>query len=378
MKKTALFIVVAFLVIFILYLNRNLLVRQFFSPIESSIQQGLMVEDIPQTDQDQIEIVADNLEIPWDVAFLPDGDILVTERPGRLLRIGFDRQVIEIQGVYHRGEGGLLGLALHPNFEENQWIYLYLTSLVDNQIINRVERYQYDGNQLRDRLVIISYIPGAQYHDGGRIEFGPDGYLYVTTGDAGVVAEAQNKDSIHGSILRVSDDGSIPQDNPFGSIVYTYGHRNPQGLAWDEQGNLWSTEHGRSGVRSGFDEVNLIVAGQNYGWPKIEGDAVANGLVKPKIHSGANDTWAPGDVEYFKGKLFFTGLRGESIYELSIENNNVVDIRKHFTSEFGRLRAIRLGQDGYFYITTSNRDGRGDIEASDDKLIKINPKVFGL
>lgn len=378
MKKTALFIVVVFFVIFLLYLNRNLFVRQFFSPVESTIQQGVMTEDIPQTAHNLIEIVADNLEIPWEVAFLPEGDILVTERPGRLLRIGSDRQVIEVQGVYHHGEGGLLGLALHPNFEENQLIYLYLTSQVDNQIINRVERYQFSDNQLTDRKIIINDIPGAQYHDGGRIEFGPDGYLYVTTGDAGVVAEAQNKDSINGSILRVSDDGLIPQDNPFGSLVYTYGHRNPQGLAWDDQGNLWSTEHGRSGVRSGFDEVNLIIAGQNYGWPTIEGDTVNDDLVTPKIHSGANDTWAPGDIEYFKGKLFFTGLRGESIYELSIENSIITDIKKHFTSEFGRLRAIRLGPDGYLYITTSNRDDRGDIQEGDDKLIKINPQVFGL
>lgn len=378
MKKFLLPLIIIVILSLVIYQNRDSLLRQFFAPNNSTISQGLHLEDIPQTAQSMIETVADDLEIPWEIAFLPDGDILVTERPGRLLKIGKDQQTIEVEGVYHKGEGGLLGLALHPDFEENKFLYLYLTSLVDDKIINRVERYQYIDNKLSDRKVIIDEIPGARYHDGGRIEFGPDGFLFVTTGDAGVVEEAQNNQTLNGSILRVRDDGSIPEDNPFSNLVYSYGHRNPQGLAWDELGNIWSTEHGRSGISSGFDEVNIIQSGQNYGWPELEGDEVQIGFMEPKIHSGADETWAPGDIEYVKGNLFFTGLRGEALYQLTLEGEEVTDIKKHFSSEFGRLRAVRLGPDGYLYVTTSNRDNRGEVKVNDDKLIKINLQVFGL
>lgn len=323
--------------------------------------------------REDIEIIAENLDIPWEVAFLPEGDILVTERPGTLLRIGEDRQAIPVSGVRHTGEGGLMGLALHPEFTNNNWVYLYLTSDQNGRITNRVERYVLNGSTLSDRTVIIDGVPGSAVHDGGRIEFGPDGYLYIGTGDAGNENSAQDTDSLAGKILRLNDDGSIPADNPFNNAVYSYGHRNVQGLAWDNQGRLWATEHGPSGSQTGNDELNLIERGNNYGWPVIRGTQERNGMVRPIFESGRNETWAPGDVEFLNEKLYFVGLRGGTLYEFDTETNELI---KHLENEYGRLRAVRLGPDEGLYITTSNTDGRGQIREGDDKLIKINPEIL--
>ena len=281
-----------------------------------------------------------------------------------------------IEGVEHKGEGGLLGMVLHPRFSENRWIYLYLTTKNDSGLINRVERYRFEKDRLAEKKIIIDNIPGASYHDGGRIAFGPDNYFYITTGDAGNSNLAQDINSLAGKILRLKEDGSIPKDNPFGNAVYSYGHRNSQGLAWDNQGRLWATEHGRSGVLSGLDELNLIEKGKNYGWPEIQGDEKKTGMETPIVQSGADETWAPAGMAYWNGSLFFAGLRGESLYEVKILDNNKVSLKAHFRREFGRIRTVVLGPDGYFYITTSNTDGRGDPKPNDDKIIRINPNVF--
>lgn len=321
------------------------------------------------------QFIAEDLEIPWEVAFLPDGDILVTERSGSLLKIGDNKTVIEVEGVKHTGEGGLLGMVLHPDFEDNSYIYLYLTTEAGGQTINRVERYVFNGDSLSDKTVILDNIPGASYHDGGRMEFGPDGYLYVTTGDAGNEDSAQDTTSLAGSILRLNDDGTIPEDNPFGNEIYSYGHRNPQGLAWDDQGRLWATEHGRSGALSGFDELNLIEMGKNYGWPVIQGDETMDGMVTPAAHSGATTTWAPAGLEFVDGKLYFAGLRGSTLYTANINEDGSVKIGQDSRIRYGRLRAVRLGPDGYLYVTTSNTDGRGNPRDGDDKLIKVNLSI---
>jgi glucose/arabinose dehydrogenase len=225
---------------------------------------------------------------------------------------------------------------------------------------------------LSERTVILADIPGAQFHDGGRMAFGPDGLLYITTGDAGNGANAQDRNSLAGKILRLKDDGSIPSDNPFGTL----GHRNPQGLAWDDAGRLWATEHGRSGARSGFDEINLIEAGKNYGWPDSEGDETADGVIAPVRHSGASATWAPAGAAFFDGSIFFTGLRGEALYEARLHEREIESFTAHFAGEFGRLRAAVLGPDGFLYITTSNTDGRGRPRSDDDKIIKVDPAIF--
>lgn len=372
-KKFLISLVVLIALGLLIYLNREFLISQVFRPTGTSITEGeINTEALPP------EVVAEDLEIPWELVFLPDGEMLVTERPGRLILIGDDKQAIEVSGVAHRGEGGLLGLALHPDFAENNQIYLYLTTETSGALTNRVERYTLNGTTLTNRVVIIENIPGASNHDGGRIAFGPDGLLYIATGDAGDEPSAQDSESLAGKILRLNTDGSIPSDNPFSNAVYSYGHRNIQGLAWDEAGNLWATEHGRSGARSGFDELNKIVKGGNYGWPELEGDEEQEWMIVPEIHSTADETWAPAGIAYLNNHVIFTGLRGRSLYVADVSTGEARGLEAFLREEYGRLRSVTVGPDGMLYVLTNNTDGRGRPEAGDDKIIKIDPKMLGL
>ncbi len=372
-------LVIIFLVVLILsvlaFLFRDNFKHLLFSPRQTGIFRTISPEVSPSTKKDEdIKVVAEGLVIPWEIAFLPNGDMLVTERPGKLLKITSGTKVIaEIAGVKHIGEGGLLGLAVHPNFSSNNFIYLYSTTEESGGITNRVERYKLIKDSISDRKVILEGIKGSKNHDGGRIAFGPDGYLYVTTGDAENSSLAQDKNSLNGKILKIKDDGSIPSDNPFGNEVYSLGHRNPQGLAWDTRGTLWQTEHGPSGSQTGYDEVNIIVKGGNYGWPDIKGDQTKEGMISPVIQSGSEDTWAPAGLVYLDNKIFFAGLRGAALYEGKISGNKV-ELFTHLKQEFGRLRAVTLGPDGFLYISTSNTDGRGKPKDGDDKIIRVNPK----
>jgi glucose/arabinose dehydrogenase len=340
------------------------------STIPPPAETGARSSSIPSSGDAAPIVIAEGLNIPWDIAFLPSGDLLVTERAGTLLRIGADKKLFPINGVRHIGEGGLLGIALHPQFPTNHWIYVYLTANEGGTVTNRVERYRFENDELTDRTDILTGIPGAIYHDGGRMAFGPDGDLYITTGDATREQNAQDTNSLAGKILRISDDGSIPSDNPFDNAVYSYGHRNPQGLAWDDKEQLWSTEHGRSGVQSGFDELNLIEKGKNYGWPVIEGSETKEGMVSPVLHSGASSTWAPASAVYHDGSIFFGGLRGEALYEAMI-TGDTPELKTHFERMYGRIRTVIIGPEGDFYITTSNRDGRGSPVKADDRIIRI-------
>jgi glucose/arabinose dehydrogenase len=318
-----------------------------------------------------VSVVAKNLEIPWAIAFLPDGRMLVTERPGRVRIISKDgtlqsQPLATISGVREIGEGGLLGIAVHPNFERNKFVYLYYTYGENGGLIlNRIVRLSFEGNSLANEKTILEGIPAASNHDGGRIKFGPDGYLYVATGDAQEPSRSQDKDSPAGKILRLTDEGAAAPGNPFGSLVYSLGHRNPQGLAWDESGNLWGTEHGSSA----YDEVNKIIPGNNYGWPTVRGDATGEGFTPPVIHSGS-DTWAPSGAVFLEGSLYFAGLRGQALYQLTVSSNS---LKTHLKGQYGRLREATLGPDGMLYLSTSNRDGRGDPMADDDRILRINP-----
>ena len=335
------------------------------------------MSNVIDTKSREISVVAQKLDTPWEIVFLPGGDALVTERQGTVRYINSGGEsasdpVTKITGVREVGEGGLLGMALHPNFSENGLIYFYYTYSGDaNGTMNRVVRMTYKDRSLSNEEIIIDAIPGAQYHNGGRITFGPDGYLYVTTGDAQNSSLAQDKNSLAGKILRVTDTGKPAPGNPFGNRVFSYGHRNPQGLAWDKQGQLWSTEHGRSGIQSGFDEVNLIQNGGNYGWPEIQGDEEREGMITPVKNSGAATTWAPAGAAVFGDTLYFVGLRGSSLYEATIQGNSLGDLNELFHNEYGRLRVAVLGSDNFLYIATSNNDGRGDPLEGDDKIIKI-------
>lgn len=317
--------------------------------------------------------VAENLDVPWGIEFLPNGDMLVTERPGTLLRMeqGEDSftERYQVEGVEHRGEGGLLGVTRHPNYTENNWIYLYMTTQQEGEDLlqNRVVRYTLEGDQLTNATTIIDELPGAQYHDGGRIDFGPDGKLYVTAGDATNPDWAQKRHKLAGKILKTNPNGSIPENNPFRNEIHSYGHRNPQGLAWVD-GQLWATEHGDTQN----DELNKIHSGLNYGWPEIEGDETHNHMQEPEIYS-EDTTWAPAGAAYTDGSIFFAGLRGETLYEAEIQDGNLTGLNKHLEGEYGRLRAVELGPEGDLYISTSNTDGRGSPDSSDDKIIRVDP-----
>lgn len=380
-----------FLLAVIGYAFRRQLVRQFYRPTKTFLERGATRgAEAPASSQiaPLTEIIAENLQIPWEVSLLPDGGpegkpavsygagLLVTERPGTLWRIGRDKKIYTIEGVEHIGEGGLLGMALHPRFIENHLMYLYLTTRSGGGLVNRVERYRWEGDRIAEKKIILEGIPGAEYHDGGRMAFGPDGYLYITTGDAGTPWAAQDAKSLAGKILRVRDDGSIPPNNPFGNAVYSYGHRNAQGIAWDQGGRLWATEHGRSGILSGLDELNLIEKGKNYGWPVIQGDEEKEGMMAPVAQSGPDETWAPAGIAFLDGSLFFGGLRGQALYEARVEEGKITSMKIHFMGQLGRIRAVVAGPDGFLYLATSNTDGRGEPREGDDKVVRVNPKLL--
>ncbi len=322
--------------------------------------------------KNSFQVIAEGLKIPWEIAFLPDGRLLATERAGDLaIIVNGNIKRIPVEGVSSVGEGGLLGMALHPNFQENNFLYLYLTYKENDLMKNKVERYVFSQDSLKNKKIILDDIPGSQNHNGGRISFGPDGYLYITTGDAQNSQLAQDKNSLAGKILRVADDGKIPKDNPFDNSIFSLGHRNVQGIGWDTSGNLWATEHGRSGVLSGFDELNLIKKGNNYGWPLIQGDEIKEGMRLPVIHSGPTKTWAPAGLIFLNGKLYFGGLKGQALYEVLVDVENVKDFRENFLGQFGRIRAVVKDSQNNIYIATSNTDGRGEPLKGDDKIIKI-------
>jgi glucose/arabinose dehydrogenase len=334
----------------------------------------------------KVEIVANNLTIPWSIDWLPDGTTLFTERNGnlRVIQQGVLLEepllTLSVGGV----EGGMLGVTVDPNYSENNYIYLYYTYNELLSTSNKLVRYQLTNGVLIEDKILLDKIPGGPFHDGGRIQFGPDGKLYVTTGEAGNPDLSQNLNSLGGKILRINSDGSIPDDNPWkDSPIYTIGHRNPQGIDWNESGNLFATEHGPSGWRGvAHDEVNQIVAGENYGWPDIIGDEKKENLQNPILHSG-DDTWAPSGAEFYQGdkipqwtgKYFVATLRGSHLHmiEFNLEDNSISSHEKLFQDEFGRLRDVQTGPDGFLYILTSNQDGRGTPKTNDDKILKITP-----
>jgi glucose/arabinose dehydrogenase len=365
----------------------RIVLRRVFMIVALAVLIGGMLPAISRG-QAGVEAIAGGLEIPWAIAIAPDGRIFLTERAGRIRVIRDGRLEAQpyfvVPDVAHAGEGGLLGLALHPDFARTRFLYVYHTYLSDGRLQNRVVRLvERDGRPALDR-VILDAIPGWLIHDGGRIKFGPDGKLYIGTGDASNGGLAQNRASLAGKILRVNDDGSVPPDNPFpGSPVYSLGHRNVQGLAWHPvTRRLYATEHGPSGIGSGCcrDEVNLIEAGKNYGWPVVTMAPGDPRFVDPVIHSGPEVTWAPSGAAFVSGgawqnTLLFATLRGRHLHRVIFndQGTRVVRDEKLFEERFGRLRDVVEAPDGTLYVLTSNRDGRGSPVPEDDRVLRMTP-----
>ncbi len=338
----------------------------------------------------QKQVIASNLHNPWEIVFAPDGRTFFTERIGNLREIEnntlLDKPLSTIN-VAAVGEGGLLGLALDPNFEKNHYLYLYYTYSNSSMLYNRVSRFTESNNTISSEKILIDNIPANTYHDGGRIKFGPDGKLYVTTGDAGRKESAQDITYLGGKILRINSDGTIPSDNPFrGSPVYSYGNRNPQGLDWDPRnGNLIETEHGPSGENGwhAHDEVNLITAGKDYGWPFVIGMANDSRFVNP-IYQTGDVTWAPSGATFYtsdkirdlKGKYLIATLLGQHMEVLTLDQNETVEsTQKIFDGTYGRLRDVVQAPDGSLYILTSNSASTPDSQGN-DQIVRIVPE-FG-
>jgi glucose/arabinose dehydrogenase len=319
-------------------------------------------------DEWEVEVLAENLDIPWSLNVHEDV-IFMTDREGHIIEIedGETTQIIELQTstpVAHRGEGGLLGFVLAEDFFDTGKAYAYYTYQTDEgQLENRIVRVeQHQNNGWSETEILLDNIPGAVIHNGGRLAIGPDGMLYAAIGDADLPDVAQDESNLAGTILRMTPDGDIPDDNPIeDSYVYSYGHRNPQGLAWQNNGEMYSSEHGAIG----HDEINIIEPGHNYGWPVIEGDETEEGMEDPLIHSG-EDTWAPSGVTFWDDQLLVTGLRGEALYLFDEEGEEMIEI---FSGE-GRLRDVTY-DEGALYVITNNRDGRGQPKENDDRLLKL-------
>lgn len=331
-----------------------------------------------------IEVAAENLFVPWAVAVSDDGKIYFTERSGavRVIEGGTlnPKPLITFESPFvSQVEGGLMGIALDPDFLNNHYMYVMYSYAENSQLFNRVVRLIENNNSASIDKVLLDKIPGGIIHNGGRIKIGPDQKLYITTGDIGSRELAQDLSSTGGKILRINLDGTIPTDNPFeGSPIYSYGHRDPQGIAWNADNKLYASEHGQTA----HDEINLIKPGSNYGWPLVQGDEDLNNmnLQKPLIHSG-DVTWAPSGMTFisqgpWKGKLVVAALRGSQllVFTLNEDGTKIQHTDSLFQNEYGRLREAVEAKDGSIYLTTSNRDGRGNPSRTDDKIIRLVPK----
>jgi glucose/arabinose dehydrogenase len=312
------------------------------------------------------QTVASDLEAPWGLAFLPDGSALVSERDSaRILRVRpgeAPQEVATVPGVAPGGEGGLLGIAVSPDYRRDRLVYAYFTAAGDNRIV-------------RFRLgeapqVLLAGIPKAGIHNGGRLAFGPDGLLYAGTGDASEGGNAQDRGSLGGKILRLRPDGGVPGDNPFpGSPVWSLGHRNVQGLAWDADGRLWATEFGQNRL----DEVNLIERGGNYGWPQVEGTG-GGGRFRDPVVTWPTSQASPSGAAVAGGTLYAAGLRGERLWAVPLDGRGGAGTpRALLVGAYGRLRHAAAAPDGSLWVLTSNRDGRGDPSAGDDRVLRFPP-----
>lgn len=337
--------------------------------------------------QIRVEEVVSGLEVPWGIAFLPNNRMLVTERLGRIRLVQNGKlrsQPIATVRVSDRGEGGLLGIVTHPDFANNRFFYIYFTASQPGKSVNRVERWRLSedgGKATRDRI-IVDNIPVARFHNGGRIRFGPDGMLYIGTGDARDPDLSQDVNSLAGKILRVTPEGQVPADNPFANNpVYISGIRNTQGFDWINPSTLWVSDHGPSGElgRSGHDEISVAQAGDNLGWPTVYRCESQPGLVPPTLTwrqalpPGGAAVYTGDAIPEWKGSFLVAGLRAEQLQRIVIDpqSGQLKQHEVYLQGQQGRLREAVMGPDGDLYITTSNCDGRGRCSADRDKILRI-------
>ncbi|MFH8752791.1 PQQ-dependent sugar dehydrogenase [Streptomyces rimosus] len=316
-----------------------------------------------------------DLTSPWGVAALPGGDLLVSSRDtGKVWRVAADggrkTELGTVPGVAPGGEGGLLGLAVAPSYGRDHQVYAYFTTESDN----RVARMLYDekkpvGQQLGAPDTVLKGIPKGTVHNGGRIAFGPDKMLYAGTGETGDTGLAQDRKSLGGKILRMTPDGQPAQGNPdAGSVVYSYGHRNVQGLAWDAEGRLWAAEFGQNT----WDELNLIEPGKNYGWPEVEGKGRGDARFVDPVAQWTTADASPSGIAYAEGSIWMAGLRGERLWRIPLAGREASAPPQAFLKgEYGRLRTVVPAGDGGLWLVTSNTDGRGEPKKGDDRILRL-------
>lgn len=327
-----------------------------------------------------VQTLATGLQIPWSLAFTPDGRLLVTERPGRVRVIQNGALLAEpaltLTDVFTTGESGILGLAVHPQFAANRFVYLTYTASAPGGPVARLMRFREADNRLAEGVVLLDDVPAANIHNGSRVKFGPDGRLYVTFGDVATPSVAQDAASLNGKVLRLTDDGLSAPGNRFASPVYSLGHRNPQGIDWHPvTGELWETEHGQTHN----DEINVIDSGANYGWPTIEASQTRPDMVAPIVFFVP--AVAPSGAAFYRGtaipafanQLFVATLRGMALLRLTVSGRRVTAQERLLENRYGRLRDVVSGPDGYLYVCTSNRDGRTTPVAEDDRVLRIVP-----
>ncbi len=317
---------------------------------------------------------ATGLAVPWGLDFLPDGRAVVTERDERTVLL-VDPEAPEgsrvteagiLEQAAPQGEAGLLGVAVSPDFAEDRLLYFYVTTAADNRVVRATLGAD---DRLGEPEVVLDGIPNGFIHDGGRLAFGPDGFLYVSTGETGVGELSQDRASLAGKILRITPEGRPAPGNPEpDSPLWSFGHRNVQGLAFDDQENLWASEFGDST----YDELNLIRPGSNYGWPEAEGRDGSSSFVNPRV-VWSTDEASPSGLAYADGRLWLAALRGTRLWRIDVDGGEVGRVRDFFVGDYGRLRTVAVAPDGMLWVTTSNRDGRGDPAPTDDRILVVDP-----
>jgi len=311
--------------------------------------------------------VARNLAVPWGVDFLPNGAGVVTERDSGRVLVVRDGRVREIGHIPEDGqlEAGLLGVAVSPDFGSDRQLYFYVTSGEDNRVV----RASYDDGRLSTPEPVLTGIPKGAIHDGGRLAFGPDGLLYVSTGEVGDPERAQDRSSLGGKILRITPDGGPAPGNPDpDSPVWSWGHRNVQGLAFDSDGRLWASEFGQQA----WDELNLIEKGGNYGWPRHEGEGGEPDFTDPQVVWRTSEA-SPSGLAHLDGRLWMASLRGQRLWRIGLDGAQAVRPRDFLVGDHGRLRTVAVAPDGMLWVTTSNHDGRGDPRPDDDRILLVDP-----